>query len=148
MFQGFPETIYFGQMNSKSNLNKQLQWVQYPIKFNGTQDFLDQNFGPPYLYPHECNREKLDEFGNGAAPRLGCTKNEVGCTSGYLVSQPSRHKLFIKNESLVHQLFLISYLFDTVYRILDQIQNLFFLYDILLVSKQCVFVPGSLKSTF
>ena len=56
--------------------------VQYPIKVNGTLDFLGQNFGPPYLYPHACYREKLDGFGNGAAPRFCSTKNELCSTHG------------------------------------------------------------------
>ena len=93
--------------------------AQYHIKFNKILDFLGQIFGPPYLYPHACYREKFDGFCNGAAPRLGNTKNEANLTSSYEVSKPSRHKHFTKIESLVHQLFLISYLFGTVYRILD-----------------------------
>ena len=95
--------------------------VQYHIKVNGNLDFLIQKFGPPYLHPYACYREKLDGFCNGAAPRSGNTKNETNPISSYLISKPSRDNFFIKIESLVHQLFLISYLFDAVYRILDQV---------------------------
>ena len=54
---------------------------------------------------------------------MGNTKNESNPISGYFVSKSSRLKFFIKIESLVHHLFLISYLFDTVYRILDLIPD-------------------------
>ena len=55
----------------------------------------------------------------GRRPHSGTTKNEFCIMPRCWVTKPSRHKIFIKIESLVHQLFLISYLFDTVYRILD-----------------------------
>ena len=49
--------------------NLSIKSVQYPIKLNGIQDFLGPNFGPPYLHPHACHREKLDGL-SGGAPSL------------------------------------------------------------------------------
>ena len=47
-----------------------LHKVQYPIKFNGTLDFVGQLFGvgPPYIYPHACYQEKLTDSAMGRCP--------------------------------------------------------------------------------